>query len=61
MKYYKFGHHYSDWVPMPFGPGNCEMPGFECVYEGKLDVSETCSEDETCPAFVEVTDNATKG
>jgi len=49
----KFGEHFSDWVPMPFGSGNCEMPGFECVYDGdkELDDDMVCNEDKTCPAY----------
>jgi hypothetical protein len=49
----KFGHHYNDWVPMPFGSGNCAMPGFECTYEGDIIIAEDldCEENSTCPAY----------
>lgn len=49
--YCKYGWHYSDWVPRPFGPGNVEMPGFECLYEGDRQILDYCDEDNKCPAF----------
>ncbi len=54
MKYCKYGRHYSDWVP--YGSTNVSMPGFECTYEGKLDIPDCCDEDENCPAFEELPD-----
>ncbi len=49
----KFGQHYEDWVPMPFGVGNCPMPGFECTYDGDIIIPEdmTCEENNNCPAY----------
>lgn len=47
----KFANHYNDWVPMPFGSGNCAMPGFECMYEGELMIDEECDESQSCPAY----------
>lgn len=51
MEYCKYGHHFTDWVPTPFGTGNCAMPGFECTYEGNIEVPELCEEDDKCPAY----------
>jgi len=52
----KFASHYSDSVPMPFGSGNCSMPGFECLYGGDTEIPEdmTCYEDLRCPAYTPV-------
>jgi hypothetical protein len=49
----KFGRHYSDSVPMPFGSGNCLMPGFECNYEGGKQIPDDfiCSEKSDCIAY----------
>jgi hypothetical protein len=51
----KYAAHFSDWVPTPFGSGNCEMPGFECEDDGDLDFWDDdnfiCNEDRTCPAY----------
>jgi len=49
----KFGSHFSDLVPMPFGSGNCSMPGFECTYDGdiKIPIEMVCNEDKSCPAY----------
>lgn len=49
----KFGEHYNDSVPMPFGSGNCSMPGFECVYEGDKIIPDdfVCSEKSDCIAY----------
>ena len=49
----KFGEHFSDSVPMPFGSGNCEMPGFECTYDGDKEIPDemVCNEDKSCPAY----------
>ena len=52
----KYAEHSSDFVPMPFGSGNCSMPCFECVYDGGIDIPEdlTCNEDSTCPAYAPI-------
>ena len=47
----KFGSHYSDSVPVPFGSGNCSMPGFECTYGGEKPTMEICEETNKCPAY----------
>jgi hypothetical protein len=47
----KYGNHYNDWVPIPFGSGNCAMPGFECMYEGDLMILDDCEENVQCPAY----------
>lgn len=49
----KFGEHFTDSVPMPFGSGNCSMPGFECIYDGEIEIPEemTCNENSECPAY----------
>lgn len=49
----KFARHDFDLVPIPFGSGNCQMPCFECVYEGDIKIPNdlTCNEDNTCPAY----------
>jgi hypothetical protein len=47
----KFGVHYNDRVPMPFGSGNCDMPGFECVYDGDKEIPKTCEENSECPVY----------
>ncbi len=49
----KFANHYYDSVPMPFGSGNCSMPGFECMYDGDIVIDEdaTCDENKNCPAY----------
>ena len=49
----RFAHHFSDMVPMPFGSGNCSMPGFECIYEGDvlIDDEMVCEENGKCPAY----------
>jgi len=49
----KFGSHFSDSVPMPFGSGNCSMPGFECTYEGDKIIPDdfVCEENNKCVAF----------
>jgi hypothetical protein len=52
----RYGEHYSDSVPMPFGSGNCSMPGFECNYDGDIEIDDDmiCNEDSTCPAYAPV-------
>lgn len=49
----RFGVHYNDRVPMPFGSGDCNMPGFECEYDGDKyeQLPETCEEDSKCPCY----------
>lgn len=47
----KFGRHFSDLVPMPFGSGNCEMPGFECGYDGEGTPLDECEENDKCPCY----------
>ncbi len=49
MQYCRYGHHYNDWAP--YGSTNVPMPGFECLYEGELELPECCDEDSKCPAF----------
>jgi hypothetical protein len=48
-KYCKYGNHMTDWVP--YGSTNVAMESFECTYDGKLAVLDTCDEDDRCPAF----------
>ncbi len=49
----KFGNHYNDFVPTPFGSGNCAMPGFECTYDGNKIIPDefVCEENDKCPAY----------
>jgi hypothetical protein len=49
----KFGSHFTDSVPMPFGSGNCSMPGFECEYQGDIQIPDdmVCEENSKCPAY----------
>ena len=49
----KFGQHYNDSVPMPFGGGNCSMPGFECAYDGDKIIPDEfiCDETDKCVAY----------
>lgn len=49
----RFGVHYNDWVPIPFGSGDCAMPGFECIYEGDIIIDDemVCEETDKCPAY----------
>ena len=56
----RYGHHYTDWVPTPFGPGNVSMPGFECTYEGDKPIFDSCEEEPSCPAYEPRPDDDTK-
>ena len=49
----KFARHFVDRVPMPFGSGDCSMPGFECEYSGDILIPDSlvCNEDNSCPAY----------
>lgn len=49
----KFANHYTDQVPVPFGSGNCSMPGFVCEYNGDKQIPEdmVCRESAECPAY----------
>lgn len=47
----QYGRHFSDRVPVPFGSGDCDMPGFECIYEGDIEIPYTCEENNKCPAY----------
>lgn len=47
----RFGKHFSDSVPMPFGFGDCSMPGFDCTYEGDIETIEVCDETNACSAY----------
>ncbi len=52
----KFASHGFDLVPMPFGSGNCQMPCFECTYEGDIEIPDgmVCKENKNCPAYAPV-------
>ena len=57
----KWAKECTDYVPVPFGHGNCAMVTLECVYDGDmtLEFPDDCPEDDTCPGFepdTEVTD-----
>lgn len=47
----KFANHYNDWVSVPFGSGNCAMPGFECTYDGDKEIPYDCEENNKCPLY----------
>lgn len=49
----KFANNGFDLVPIPFGSGNCQMPCFECTYEGDIEIPDdtVCEENSKCPAF----------
>ena len=49
----KFARHYTDQVPVPFGSGDCSMPGFDCTYSGdtKQPDDMVCKENKECPAY----------
>ena len=47
----KFCQVTTDWVPMPFGCGNCRMETSDCTYDGDAEIPDECPDDETCPLF----------
>lgn len=51
----KYERHFSDRVPIPFGIGDCDMPGFECAFDGDENlVSEVEKQTECtteCPRY----------
>ncbi len=47
----KFGNKVVDWVPTPFGHGNCAMESLECRYEGDKDIPVEVECGIKCPVY----------
>jgi hypothetical protein len=51
----KYERHFKDRVPAPFGSGDCDMPGFECAFDGDpslvpaIEAQTECSPQ--CPSY----------